>query len=102
MQNENFKDKDFKPTSTEPMIRVQGMMEGTSDSSDDGSDDSNLYYEFNSDSEMSDVASISTMSTTNKPPQSRPMIVDITPSIQTGPKADKLNKKKKKRLHKNK
>lgn len=56
------------------------------DSESDGSDDSNLYYEFDSDQELpNDVASSTTKSTftmgnntiTNK---KVPMIIDITPT----------------------
>ena len=64
VNNEDFDEKKFKPSSTEPVVRIQGMkgedMESSSSSDGDGSDDSNLYYEFDSDSE---VASHTTKST---------------------------------------
>ena len=50
--NENFNEKDFKPTSSEPVVRIQGMKDEhlPSDEEDSSSSgDSNLYYEFNSD-----------------------------------------------------
>ena len=55
--NENFNEEEFKTPlgkSSEPIVRVQGMPYEMADSDDslsdgDGSDDSNLYYEFNSD-----------------------------------------------------
>ena len=69
VQNEEFDEKHFKPTSSEPIVRVQGMkqedIEEDSSSSDDGSDDSNLYYEFDSDSEVASHTTKST-STVNK------------------------------------
>ena len=59
--------KNFKPSSKEPVVRIQGIKqennESDSSSSDgDGSDDSNLYYEF--DSDEADSASHTTKSTT--------------------------------------
>lgn len=86
IHNENFDEKAFKATSSEPIVRVQGMKEedaedNSSNSSDDGSDDSNLYYEFDSDSEIASHTTKST-STVNKHvglPMRMPMIIDITP-----------------------
>lgn len=80
--NENFNEEEFKTPlgkSSEPIVRVKGMpnemVDSEDSSSDDGSDDSNLYYEFNSDSDdRSDVQSHTTKSTEQK----RPMIIDIT------------------------
>jgi hypothetical protein len=79
IQNEHFDDKQFKPSSTEPIVRVQGM-EGEIGSSDEegSSDDSNLYYEFDSNDESADIKSFTTMSTTQN--TKRPLIVDITPA----------------------
>jgi len=67
IHNEHFDEKNFKPSSTEPVVRIQGIKqennESDSSSSDgDGSDDSNLYYEF--DSDEADSASHTTKSTT--------------------------------------
>lgn len=54
----------------------------SSSSDGDGSDDSNLYYEFDSDSEVASHTTKST-STVSKKPQGparvAPMIIDITP-----------------------
>ena len=48
--NEIFNDRDFKPTSTEPIVRVQGMKDENLPSEDESSSgDSDLFYEFNSD-----------------------------------------------------
>ena len=48
--NENFNERDFKPTSTEPIVRVQGMKDENLPSEDESSSgDSDLFYEFNSD-----------------------------------------------------
>ena len=44
------------------------------ESSSDGSDDSNLFYEFNSDSEVGSH----TTKATNQTDKYRPMIIDIT------------------------
>ena len=52
IMNENFNERDFKPTSSEPVVRIQGLKEEhlPSDEEDSSSSgDSNLYYEFNSD-----------------------------------------------------
>ena len=67
MNNENFDEKTFKPSSTRPIVRFHGLVENenesNSSSDDDDSDDSNLYYEFNSDSENVDSASLTTKAT---------------------------------------
>ncbi len=72
------------PQSSEPIVRVQGMKEEAMDSdSDDGSDDSGLYYEFDSDQEPpNENASSTTKSTFTMPNNNSrkvPMIIDITP-----------------------
>lgn len=69
IMNEDFNEKDFKAgPAGEPVIRVQGMhqdMEGVEEesSSEDGSDDSNLYYQFDSDDDQGEASSFTTKST---------------------------------------
>lgn len=80
MLNEDFNPDNFKASSIEPIVRVKGMPnemvdEDDDSSSDEGSDDSNLFYEFNSDSELESQTTKSTNQTVK-----RPMIVDITPA----------------------
>ena len=84
VNNEDFDEKKFKPSSTEPVVRIQGMKEEDMDSSSsdgDGSDDSALYYEFDSDAEVAShtTKSTSTMKTQGPPARKPPMIIDITP-----------------------
>ena len=86
--NDNFNEKDFKPSSSEPVVRVQGMKnedmpDEHQSSEDEGgrSDDSNLYYEFNSDEDISEAMSATTKSTLTGQQQKRPMIIDITPPV---------------------
>ena len=52
--NEDFNEKNFKPSSVEPMIRVQGMNADLDDSSssDDSDDSDHLYYNFDSSDEQ--------------------------------------------------
>ena len=49
--NPDFNPATFKPSSTEPIVKVQGMnneIASSSDEGDDSSDSDHLYYEFNS------------------------------------------------------
>ncbi|CDW83482.1 UNKNOWN [Stylonychia lemnae] len=106
VNNENFDEKNFKPSSTRPIVRFNGLIENEEDgddsSSDDGSDDSNLYYEFNSDSENTDAASLTTIATNkqqSQPMQRPPLIQDITPAnMQQECIQQKGKKNSKKRL----
>ena len=77
MQNDNFDEKTFQPSSTRPIVRFTGLEENEDNESSEESDDSNLYYEFNSDSENTDNAS-STTKDTKMEENKRPLIVDIT------------------------
>lgn len=110
VHNEQFDEAKFQPGKPiEPIIRVQGMNapeQDDSSSSDEGSDDSNLYYQFDSEEEI-DKASLTTMAQSTKhEPQKRPMIIDITPSQslnkQTGGAGQQANKNKRKRNNKGK
>ena len=67
VNNEDFDASKFQPTSTRPIVKFNGLEE-ESDSDDDGSDDSNLYYEFNSDREesLTETNSITTKATSVK------------------------------------
>ncbi|TNV86171.1 hypothetical protein FGO68_gene17732 [Halteria grandinella] len=106
VHNEQFDESTFKPGKPiEPIIRVQGMNAPDQDddsSSDEGSDDSGLYYQFDSDEEI-DKASLTTKAMSSKQgqqQQKRPMIIDITPQQQTQAAAvlvEKANKNKRKR-----
>ena len=82
IMNENFNERDFKPSSSEPVVRIKGMKDEhlPSDEEDSSSSgDSNLYYEFNSDEgEASEQMSSTTKSTSTAAQGRRPMIVDIT------------------------
>lgn len=93
--NEDFNEKNFIPTSTQPVVRIEGM-DGSDDSDNDGSDDSDLYYEFNSDSEQMDIESHTTRSTVDIKVR-RPLIEDITPVEESTKKTLNIKKKKNKK-----
>lgn len=57
MLNEEFDEKTFKPSSTVPLVRLVGrhngdaLIQDNEDAEDSSSADSDLMYEFNSESE---------------------------------------------------
>ena len=101
--NDNFNEKEFQPRSTEPVVRVMGMKkedmpsEEGEGSQEERSDDSKLYYEFNSEEEISEGMSATTKSTFTGGQQEvkKPMIIDITPKEEVVQKEKGKNKRKK-------
>lgn len=71
MLNPDFNESSFKPSSTEPIIKVSGMNADLDSSDEDsGEDSSHLYYEFNSssDTDNMEISSMQTKSTIRKAP----------------------------------